>query len=143
MSGRQIRRANCKRDPIIPLNSPRIQTWNTVIYICNIQITLWMLHTITKRLEICININIEISEADHYTWIFTSRIFRLALEITFLYNKYFFLQVAHKEREGWKIKKKISGGTLIRDLVVLDEWNWLWNILWLLEKETGLKQCGY
>ena len=31
-----------------------------------------MLHTITKRLEICIDINIEISEGDHYTWIFTS-----------------------------------------------------------------------
>ena len=49
-----------------------------------------MLHTITKRLEICIDINIEISEVDHYTWIFTSRIFRLALEINFLLNKYFF-----------------------------------------------------
>ena len=33
-----------------------------------------MLHTITKRLEICIDINIEISEVDHYTWIFTSGI---------------------------------------------------------------------
>ena len=40
-----------------------------------------MLHTITKRLETCININIEISEVDHYAWIFTSGIFRLALEI--------------------------------------------------------------
>ena len=55
-----------------------------------------MLHTITKRLEICIDINIEISEVDHYTWIFTSRIFRLALEITFLLNKYFFLQMAYE-----------------------------------------------
>ena len=27
-------------------------------------------------------------------WIFTSRIFRLALEITFLFKKYFFLQMA-------------------------------------------------
>ena len=27
-----------------------------------------MLHTITKRLEICIDINIEISQVDHYTW---------------------------------------------------------------------------
>ena len=35
-----------------------------------------MLRTITKRLEICIDIHIEISEVDHYTWIFTSRIFR-------------------------------------------------------------------
>ena len=44
-----------------------------------------MLHTITRRLEteICIDINVEISEVDDYTWIFTSRIFRLALEITF------------------------------------------------------------
>ena len=40
-----------------------------------------MLHAITKRLETCLEINIEISEVDHYTWIFTSRIFRLALEI--------------------------------------------------------------
>ena len=31
-----------------------------------------MLHTITKRLEICIDINIQISEVNHYTWIFTS-----------------------------------------------------------------------
>ena len=42
-----------------------------------------MLHTVTKRFEICIDINIKISEVDH-TWIFSSRIFRLALEITFL-----------------------------------------------------------
>ena len=42
-----------------------------------------MLHTITKRSETCFNVNIEISEVDHYTWLFTSRIFRLALEITF------------------------------------------------------------
>ena len=49
-----------------------------------------MLHIITKRLEILVDINIEISEVDHYTWIFASRIFRLALEITFLLNKYFF-----------------------------------------------------
>ena len=41
-----------------------------------------MLHTITKRSEIGIGINVEISEVDHYAWIFTSRIFRLALEIT-------------------------------------------------------------
>ena len=40
-----------------------------------------MLHTITKRLEICIDINIEISKVDHLTWLFASRIFRLALEI--------------------------------------------------------------
>ena len=40
-----------------------------------------MLHTVTKRLEICIDINIEISKVDHLTWLFASRIFRLALEI--------------------------------------------------------------
>ena len=40
-----------------------------------------MLHTGTKRLEIFTDNNFEISELDHYTWIFTSRIFRLALEI--------------------------------------------------------------
>ena len=42
-----------------------------------------MLHTVTKQLEICIVINIEINKVDHCTWIFTSRIFRLALEIHF------------------------------------------------------------
>ena len=55
-----------------------------------------MLHTITKRLEICIDINIEISVVDHCTCVFTSSIFRLALEITFLLNKYFFLQIAYE-----------------------------------------------
>ena len=55
-----------------------------------------MLYTITKRLEICISINIEINEVDHYAWIFISRMFRLALEITFLLNKYLFLQMAYE-----------------------------------------------
>ena len=55
-----------------------------------------MLHTITKRLETCIDRNIEISQVDHYTWIFTSRIFRLALEITFLLNKYSFLKMTYE-----------------------------------------------
>ena len=55
-----------------------------------------MLHTITKRLEICIDNNIGISEVDHYTWIIISRIFPLALEIIFLLNKYFFLQMAYQ-----------------------------------------------
>ena len=50
-----------------------------------------MLHTITKRLEICIDISIEISEVDNYTWVFTSRILRLALEVTFLLYEYFLL----------------------------------------------------
>ena len=43
-----------------------------------------MLHTIIKRLEIYIDNNIKISEVDHYTWIFSSGIFRLPLEITLL-----------------------------------------------------------
>ena len=50
-----------------------------------------MLHTTTKQLEIYTDVNIEISEIDQYTWISTSRIFRLPLEITALLNKYFFL----------------------------------------------------
>ena len=37
----------------------------------------------TKRLEICIDINIEISKVDHYMWIFASRVFRLALKQLF------------------------------------------------------------
>ena len=49
-----------------------------------------MLHIITKRLEILVDIDIEFSDVNHYTWIFASRIFRLALETTFLLNKYFF-----------------------------------------------------
>ena len=48
-----------------------------------------MLHKITKRLKICIDINIEISEVDHYTQIFSSKLFRLALEITFLLTSSF------------------------------------------------------
>ena len=40
------------------------------------------------------------------TWIFTSRIFRLALEITFLFNKYFFLQKAYELlSQSRKLKK--------------------------------------
>ena len=42
-----------------------------------------MLHTITKRLKVYIDINIEIRKSDHYTWAFTSTIFRLALEIIY------------------------------------------------------------
>ena len=77
-----------------------------------------MLHTITKRLETCIEINIDRS----YTWIFTSRISRLPLELTLFLNKYFFLQMAcellsqsrklykregsNKDEGGWK-----SGGS--------------------------------
>ena len=54
------------------------------------------MHLITKRLEICIDINIEISEVDLYTCISTSKAFRLALEITFLLNKYFFRKTAYE-----------------------------------------------
>ena len=83
-----------------------------------------MLPTIRKRLEICIDIDIEISEVDHYTRIFTSRIFRLALEINLLLNKYFFLQMVYellsqiRKRNKWGkgsrgigkcFQKKISG----------------------------------
>ena len=49
-----------------------------------------MLHAITKQLEICIVINIEINKVDHCTGIFTSRIFRLALEINFFNLKSIF-----------------------------------------------------
>ena len=70
-----------------------------------------MLHTITKRLETCIDINIEISEVDHYTWIFTSRIFGLALEITALLSKYFFIQMAYKLlSRSRKLNKGGEGG---------------------------------
>ena len=61
-----------------------------------------MLHTITKQLEICIDINIEIT-------IFTSKIFRFALEITFLLKKYFFLQLAYELlRQSRKINKQVG-----------------------------------
>ena len=83
-----------------------------------------MLHTTTKQLEIRIDINIEITQVDHCTWMFTCRICRLALEITFLLNKYFVLQMTYEllsqrrnlisgggggvliEHGGWKILKK-------------------------------------
>ena len=74
-----------------------------------------MLHTISKRLEISIDINIEISEVDtriHYTRIFTFRIFRLPVEITFLLNKCFFLQMAYELlSQNRKLNKR---GVLIR-----------------------------
>lgn len=41
-----------------------------------------MLDTITQWLELCIDINLEISEVYHYPWTFTFRIFKPALEIT-------------------------------------------------------------
>ena len=71
-----------------------------------------MLHTVTKRLDMCIDINIEISYRDNHASIFTSRIFILALEITFLINKYFFLQMAYELRVIFK-KKIIDGGRLL------------------------------
>ena len=71
-----------------------------------------MLHTVTKRLEICTDSNIEISLRDNHTWIFTSRIFRLALEINLLINKYFFLQMAYELRVIFE-KKIIDGGRLL------------------------------
>ena len=49
-----------------------------------------------KILEIRIDVNIEISEVDHYMWVFTSTIFKLALEITFLFNKYILLSKNRK-----------------------------------------------
>ena len=76
-----------------------------------------MLCTIIKPLEICSDINFEISEADRYTRIFTlylhaSRIFRLALEIPFFYltsnfSDKWLASYSHKvenvknEWEGW------------------------------------------
>ena len=64
-----------------------------------------MLHTITKRLEICIDTNTEISEVDHYTWIFTSRTFRLA----FLFKKYFFLHMAYELLSQSRKLNKLGG----------------------------------
>ena len=57
---------------------------------------------------------IEISEVDHYTWIFTSRIFRLALEITFLLNQYFFLQMAYELLSQSRKLNKYGGGVIIK-----------------------------
>ena len=85
-----------------------------------------------KRIEICSDINTEISEVDNYTWTFTSRIFRLALEITFyltsIFSNKWLTSYSHKvenlicrgalNKSGRLeifLKKKISGGTLIRD----------------------------
>ena len=73
-----------------------------------------MLHIITKRLEICIDINIEISEVDHYRWIFTSRIFRLALGKPFLLCKYLFATNGLRVTLTKQKTKKVGGGVLIR-----------------------------
>ena len=116
---------------ILPLNRNKLNNNSISKLWYNITITIWMLHTITKRFEVCIDIDIEINRVDPYTWIFTSRIFRFALETTFLFNKYFLQQMAYKllsqseklNKRGILIRtglfenllKKISGGTLIRD----------------------------
>ena len=93
---------------ILPLNrkNPKITASQ------NYGITVGMLHTTTKWLEICIDSNIDLNQVEYYTWTFTSRIFRLALELTFSLNKYFFLQMAY---DLLSQSRKISGGTLIRD----------------------------
>ena len=70
-----------------------------------------MLHTITKRLEICIDINIKISEVDYYTWICTNRIFRLPLEISiFLFNE--LLSQSRKLNNCWGVVIKAGGGAI-------------------------------
>ena len=61
------------------------------------------MHAITKRLEICIDINIEIRKVDYYSWIFTSRIFRL---VFFSYE--WLTSYSHKA------ENIISEGVLIR-----------------------------
>ena len=73
------------------------------------------MHTITKGLEICIDINIEISEVDHYTWILTSRTFTLALEITFLLNDHIFIQMAYEllSQSGKLLKRGGGGGRVV------------------------------
>ena len=48
------------------------------------------------RLNTCIDINIGLRQADHYTWLFTSKTIRLALKITFLRNKYFLQQITYE-----------------------------------------------
>ena len=61
--------------------------------------------------------SIEISEVDHRTWIFTSRIFRLALEITFLLNKYFFFY-KWLTTYSQNVENLITGGVLTRVAVL-------------------------
>ena len=67
-----------------------------------------MLHTTAKRLEISIDVNIEITKEDRCTWIFTFRIFRLALEITLLLNNYFFLQMGYELLSQSEKKNKLG-----------------------------------
>ena len=69
-----------------------------------------------KRLEIYIDINIEISYADYYTWIFTSPNFTFVLEIAFLDNKSFFRPIAYeslsksRKLNNWGGPNKSGGG---------------------------------
>lgn len=48
---------------------------STTVTISKLKTMQWIMlwHTVTKRLEIFIDINIEIRQVDHYTWMFTSR----------------------------------------------------------------------
>ena len=67
-----------------------------------------MFHTFTKPLEICTDIKSEFSYTDHYMWIFTSRIFRLALKITFFLKNYFFMQMAYSYMSYYHINIFVS-----------------------------------
>ena len=75
-----------------------------------------MLHRIVKWLKICIDLNIEISEVDHYTWTFTSKNFRLALEISKSKGGEVLIKAGERLKD---FLKKITGRTLIRDSRVL------------------------
>ena len=70
-------------------------------------------HKKTKILaafHICISVPLILKLAiDYYTWIFTSRIFRIALEITFLLNKYFFLRNYFNKVENLVNGKRSAG----------------------------------
>ena len=61
------------------------------------------MHAITKRLEICIDINIEIRKVDYYSWIFTSRQSRK-------HNK---RGSPNKSRGVGKLFEKKAGGRLL------------------------------
>ena len=67
-----------------------------------------MFHAFTKRLEICTDIKSKFSYAVHYMWIFTSRIFRLALKITFFLKKYFFMQMTYSYMSYYHINIFVS-----------------------------------
>ena len=75
-----------------------------------------MWYAITKRLEICIDINIGLGWAAHYTWIFTSRIVRVALEITFFTKQVFFSRkwLTSYSRKVENVIRVGKGGVLIK-----------------------------